>query len=342
MVKFFFQLFLLLALISNVFTVRGQQTIFDNIIVFEHFTNASCGPCAAQNPAFQAVLANNTDKATSVKYHVNWPGIDPMYSFNPTDPMDRRAFYGITGVPSVRLSNQPNMSPSGINNTVINQLYTAVQPAFNYNISTRIENDSLFVSGQVVRFRPLNLSNMRLHLAVVEDPVNYATPPGSNGEKDFASVVRKMLPNAQGTQLGNGATAVNFNFAYPIPTVLDQSRLYLVAFVQDHDTQTAYRGVKIKAGSSFATSTAELSTKSLQVWPNPTNHLAQIRWDTPTNAAELVVRGLDGRIFHSRSLTPNEVAAQIVDLSLAEYAAGIYFVQLITSENIFQSRLVRH
>jgi hypothetical protein len=36
----------------------------------------------------------------------------------------------------------------------------------------------------------------KLHLALIENMVSYATAPGSNGEKDFPNLLRKMLPNA--------------------------------------------------------------------------------------------------------------------------------------------------
>jgi len=54
-------------------------------IMFEEFTQASCGPCASQNPAFDALLNANVSKCTSIKYHTSWPGVDPMNAQNPTD-----------------------------------------------------------------------------------------------------------------------------------------------------------------------------------------------------------------------------------------------------------------
>ena len=54
--------------------ITAQPT---RLVLFEEFTQASCGPCASQNPAFNALLAANSAKAISIKYQTSWPGVDP-------------------------------------------------------------------------------------------------------------------------------------------------------------------------------------------------------------------------------------------------------------------------
>src|ERR1035437_2179900 len=76
-------------------------------VMFEEFTNASCGPCASQNPAFDALLNSNTSKCTSIKYHTNWPGVDPMNAQNPTDAGARVTYYQVTGVPYACMDGSP-------------------------------------------------------------------------------------------------------------------------------------------------------------------------------------------------------------------------------------------
>ena len=53
-----------LFLASAVLGVSQSQ----RFIMFEEFTQASCGPCAQQNPAFDALLQANASKCTSIKY----------------------------------------------------------------------------------------------------------------------------------------------------------------------------------------------------------------------------------------------------------------------------------
>ena len=46
------------------------------LVLFEEFTQASCGPCASQNPAFNTLLDANATKAVSIKYQTSWPGFE--------------------------------------------------------------------------------------------------------------------------------------------------------------------------------------------------------------------------------------------------------------------------
>ena len=96
-------------LLSSIFILMiligfGQSQRF---IVFEEFTNACCGPCASQNPGFDALLNANSTKCTSIKYHVNWPGPDPMNAQNAADAATRVSYYGVTGVPYATMDGVP-------------------------------------------------------------------------------------------------------------------------------------------------------------------------------------------------------------------------------------------
>lgn len=81
------------------FEIVYLQPVLELGRLHEEFTQASCGPCASQNPAFNAVLAANTAKATSLKYQTSWPGVDPMNAQNPTDVQTRVNYYSVNGVP---------------------------------------------------------------------------------------------------------------------------------------------------------------------------------------------------------------------------------------------------
>ena len=61
-----------LSLVASLHSKAQSQ----RLVLIEEFTNASCPPCAAQNPAFNILLSNNTVKAISIKYQTNWPGVE--------------------------------------------------------------------------------------------------------------------------------------------------------------------------------------------------------------------------------------------------------------------------
>ena len=72
----------------------------ERVLLFECFTNTSCGPCAQQNPALDALINANGDRIAAIKYHMNWPGAnDPMYLDNTVDNNARKGVYNVNSVP---------------------------------------------------------------------------------------------------------------------------------------------------------------------------------------------------------------------------------------------------
>ena len=56
----------------------------ERTILLEEFTNASCPPCASQNPEYNALIEANRDQIVSIKYQTEFPGYDPHYEEVPT------------------------------------------------------------------------------------------------------------------------------------------------------------------------------------------------------------------------------------------------------------------
>jgi hypothetical protein len=324
--------------------VAALSTILEDLVIFEHFTNASCGPCAAQNPGLEAVMNQNKLKATSLKYHVSWPGVDPMYSFNTVDPTARVNYYGVTGVPAVRLGNNNSMSPSQVTNAVIDNYFNSMTQPFGYNMNTRIENNTLFIDGNIIAGSAQAQSDLRLHVVLVEDPINYATAPGTNGEKDFPLVVRKMFPNAQGTDLGNGSIRTAFNFSYPIPAVMIQDRLHVIAFVQSNGSRLAYKGAKIKVGSNLvATSVLEqgMQQAELKLYPNPANTLTNLSIELKRDASvEVSIYNTTGQEVLRTNLGNLMAGNHVHSIELSGLSKGLYHVQTRVNDEIGWKRLI--
>ena len=90
---------LLLSLFVALTIVATAQT--QRTVLLEHFTQASCGPCATNNPLVKAYLDATSTPVVPIKYQTSWPGFDPMNLHNPTDVQTRVTYYGVTGVPDI-------------------------------------------------------------------------------------------------------------------------------------------------------------------------------------------------------------------------------------------------
>src|SRR5262245_53204171 len=80
MKKFTFPALLLFLLVLITHNSNAQSPKY---CLIEEFTQASCPPCAAQNPGFEAnILEPNPGTVRQISYHTSWPGVDPMYNYN--------------------------------------------------------------------------------------------------------------------------------------------------------------------------------------------------------------------------------------------------------------------
>ncbi len=240
----------------------------ERMVLVEEFTNASCVPCDAQNPDFNALMLSPTNRSKSVllKYQTSFPGFDPMNAHNPSEVLARRNYYGIGGVPTATIDGTiPGDSyagglggwnvagggyaggPYGFNDEVIDFAHN--QPAVlemevDHQLSADL--DSIFISGKIrnLGMDTFNATNTFLHVAVIEQELIFPIPPGSTSETDFYHVMRKMLPNANGVALDdipNGDSVV-FDYQAPLPDyIYDYSQIGVVSFVQTNGTRQVHQ-----------------------------------------------------------------------------------------------------
>lgn len=220
-------------------------------VIFEEFTNASCGPCAAQNPGFQAIMSANTAKCTYVTYHWNFPGPnDPMYLVNPTENQGRIGYYGFNFVPSCVMDGATVTgssyagAPANVTQTMINNEYAVPAPFELYiNQSLSPNSDSIYVT-MLGKCTEAVSGQLVAHLVVLEKHIHYNTAPGSNGEKDFYNVMRKMLPSHNGTNLAASYAPGDYFIlqqAWKLASITTLSELSVTGFVQNKQTKTVHQ-----------------------------------------------------------------------------------------------------
>jgi hypothetical protein len=223
----------------------GTSFAQQRMVLVESFSQASCGPCAAQNPALEALLAANPTKAVAIKYQVSWPGFDPMYNQNSAEVDARVSYYNISGVPD-RVLDGTNQDAS---QTSIDNRYAVPSPV-NMTISHTINPGFATADITVTITAPAvwNPTNTVLHVGMIEQLIEFSSAPGSNGETEFHNVMRKMVAGWNGSSV----TAANFASAggsqtftfedVAIPSyIYDLTELGFVAWVQNTTTKEVYQ-----------------------------------------------------------------------------------------------------
>jgi hypothetical protein len=240
-------------LILLVFVFISQLNAYEKLSLVERFTNASCGPCAELNSQWYTATTQNyvnSGLISHIVYNVWWPGAgDPMYLLNQADNTTRTNYYGCNYVPWIDINGTHiNETLSAFTNAVANG--NAQFAPFNIVIFQGIVSNNLIeVTVKIIR-DPTDITtfgNIKLRVALTEKTVSFASPPGGNGEKEFYSICRKMLPNAGGSTFTIPAPgdSVEISLQYvPTPEFLQAVNLdsiRVVAFVQDDNTRQIYQ-----------------------------------------------------------------------------------------------------
>jgi len=235
-------MFLVLLLGSSGF---GQS---QRLVLLEEFTSATCGPCVAANSKIHGWLTQYPTTFTAIFYHMNWPtpGNDPMYLANTIDNNARRTYYGVNSVPwSVVDGNVYANSGNSLQWSVISNRATVASP-FEISLQHEISaaQDEIFLTMVAKATQPIS-GNLVAHNVVIEEYVQFSSPPGSNGEKNFDHVMKKMLPTKDGTSLGafeaGDYVIIETSWPFEQSQVYDVDELMAVGFIQNNTTKEVHQ-----------------------------------------------------------------------------------------------------
>ena len=310
------KLTLLIVLITWITIPLFSQT--QRLVLIEEATNASCGPCASQNPAFDALLNSNRDKLTAIKYHWYFPGYDPMHNHNVIENNARVSYYGISGVPTAMIDgvieNGAGFSypggPHGYTQQIIDEYYAIPSP-FEIDLYHEItpNEDSIHVWMRIRAAEDITSGSLKAHIVVVEKEIHFANPPGNNGEKDFLDVMKKMLPDQLGTSIPGSWQEDEYLIlkeSWKLQNIYDMDELGVVGFIQ-HNTSKSVK----QAGNS--------GTEQFAPYYNTDVALTNISNFTEANCMGHVTPIVTLSNFGVNNLTSAEIHYHINDENLQTY-----------------------
>lgn len=260
--------FAALAVIGYTANAQGTAT---RMSLIEEYTGENCGPCAAYNPAFWSLVTGSTNpsKCIQITYMEPIPSTGWFYQQN-TPVNDARIQYYQTYFNSATGTPGSEFTPSDVRDG----LYTdAGAGAMNIHSFVQADIDSMYGVGSpfsitvtsawdatysnvnttvtvtnatTTTYAPTG-ANFYLRLALVQT-LDFATPPGNNGESHFHNVVRQMYPSATGTAMAAswapGATQT-YTFTCAVPSYVDKAQSpFMVAWVQNDNDLTVQQAAQ--------------------------------------------------------------------------------------------------
>jgi hypothetical protein len=326
----------------------GSASVFgqsQRMVFVEEFTQASCGPCAQANPSFTKLLTDNASKVNFLKYQTSWPGVDPMNKQNATEVATRVTYTG-AGAVGVPFAVQDGISvagggyegaPGGLTQAKINT-EAAIASPFDMKLyhSFNTNNDSIFITCVVTCTQATTMTTPKLEVAMMEKTITFTSAPGSNGEKVFEHVMRKMFPGASGATIPTTWTkgqTQTFTYKGVIPTyIYKKTEIATIAWIQDDKDKSVKQSVFNPTANSIPTGIPDVTASiNLNAYPNPSNGFMNVYFES-ANSANYSVKVMNtiGQVVYEETL-PNFNGIYSKELDLTKYGKGIYVLSVTNS-----------
>jgi hypothetical protein len=319
-------------------------------VLQEEFTQASCPPCAISNPAYDILLDANrlAGKVSVIKYHVGWPGFDPMYNLNTQDALDRVRYKGIyavpTGLQDGRLIDDCPLGYFGaiscLDQWQIDSA-SAIPSPFHINITTAENGSDYQVNYEVEALSDFPLTSFRVYAAVTEEYIQYPTPPGTNGEYEFPFVMRKMLPDAGGVAMPPLIAGQKFiqTFTTPILPDYTNTMLRVVVFIEDNSNQHIYQSEM--TDEEIETGIADITAAEvIRVFPIPAKDRITISFNKAESNSIFTISNLLGEeVLQLRNVIVN--GNSNAQLDIGNLNSGIYLLNVVNSNGSFTQKIIK-
>ena len=221
----------------------------DKTVLIEDFANVSCDPCVKSNKIIESLtnVRYGPSKLVAVKFPTNFPSPnDPFYLAIPDICDARMLYYNIFFAPTTIVDGV--LYPISTDSlSVIEKVdeRLALTPQFGLEVtdSTAGGNYLINVTLQQINTSGLNLDEIVLHTVITETDIEFANPPGSNGETRFYDVVRSTLPTLNGETLANIVQngEVSFEIDETLSTAWNMDHVHTVVYIQNTVSKEVYQ-----------------------------------------------------------------------------------------------------
>lgn len=315
-------------------------------VLLEEFSQASCPQCASANPTFNKFVANNASKLVSIKYQTSWPGVDPMNAQNKTDVATRVTYYNVSSTPMVSNDGKPTEVPAAITQTKVDNEYNLTSP-FKLDITHQIDttNDSILITCAITATQDFTTKGpLYFRLALVEKVIKFAKAPGENGEKEFFSVMRKMIPSAAGNSLAltwtkDHSEKISYKIAIP-SYIYDKSQLSLVGFLQTDNNKTVLQAAESISAITGIISCPTSNNTQVFVYPNPANNSATVGLQL-LESSQVTVQLVNslGQTVLMNDAGKLDLGKQTIELNTAQLPPGFYLLNISLGNEVVSKKI---
>ena len=300
--------------------------------LIETFTSSTCGPCAPANVTAEALFAQNSGRYTSIKYQADFPGTgDPYYTL---EGGNRRSYYAINSVPRMEIDGGWDENGNNITQQVLDD-YIDIICLMNLSATYSINIQTVDIDITIDPLEDYNSTDLVVHAAIIEE-ITYNNVK-SNGETQFEHVVKKMLPDDNGTSIasltGGAQSTLNLQYEfqgnYRLPadasnpinhttehSVEDFSSLMVAVWVQDVATKEVHQSTMATLSSVTPVSFNCINNTCVDPMDGTGNYTSLAACQTDSACAPLSIVELDN--LNKITIYPNPAMDNIYLSNLTE------------------------
>jgi uncharacterized protein YqgV (UPF0045/DUF77 family) len=326
--------------------VWSPNNMNQRLSLCEFFTGEDCPPSALFDPKADSLLNSNPSKIVTLKYFLPYNQgsvlMPQFYQDNYSEVDVRNVYYNCFAIPKGYIDGDYVFSgniPSQLQamQTMIDAHFAQLSP-FIIEVHHQLSGnaDSVYTQVKVKATSPVS-GNLRAHVAIIERELNFALAPGSNGEKHFEGMMKKMLPDAYGTVLPVSFAAgdsVQLNLGWKLGSyIYDLSQLAVIAFVEDSVQQSVYQA-GYSAPESITAIPEAFKNSGIKFYPNPFSYSAIIEMEKEEGLKNpfVIVYDLGGN-----EIKKIKIQGRYSEVNRENLSAGIYFYKVMDEGKILSA-----
>ncbi len=343
----------ILLLTAAGFSTLGLIAQEQRIPLLEMESASTCPPCRPGNIYFEGQMEGiPKEEYVKIKYQWYFPGVGDPYCTD--ESVNRTAYYGVNGVPNLVIDGTYyNDHPQGGFTTATFNAAKAVPATYKLSGTYVIVGQDVHVN---IKYTPLEQgTNARLFVAIIESETEKNKM--TNGETKFYNVMKKMLPNDQGTDISSTAlnteatTTLSFKFEgeYRLPpgsagpyvsqrinhatehSVESFDNLKVVAWVQGSD-KAVYQAANLTKETT-AIDHVSNTVQSVSIYPNPTKSDINIKFQmSEADMINASIVSLTGKVVKNQQVQLNK-GTNVITFDTNELPSGAYNIIIFDSKN---------
>lgn len=328
-------------------------------LIFEIFSSAMCSNCGPWNKIFHGWdsiyggnEAGNADGFVAAKFQVNIPTAgDPLVN---SETLARSQYYGINSAPYWTMNGRRFQLMGGEQADLTRVKFLDSLAAFRRTVSPFDLQVKLQRNGETLTVETKTAARLpaqgqyRLYIVLAEDSIHMPTAQMSE-ETEFYNIVRKMLPDANGTvmmvpQPGYVFETTHTHTAGESPRFYGSlDRVGAIAYIQNTESREIVQAAYAACNGEWSKTSLWLNDRTYNptanerhaareavadalIYPNPVAETATLTFRPLTNAPlSISILDLQGR-RHARLTAAGGAETQSMNLPTASLPTGLYLV----------------